>query len=296
MKNTYKGDTPSKKMARLTVWCAVDDAMRPGTFSRGKFLFLAGPDCADASVAIGLGAEPKNLTAVDRNKRTAAEAKWRFPAIRVRHADVLEVVEEEKNYFDFIFLDFCAQMTDAMFDTTALSLLEGLTKHGLLACGFLAGREQDTDGGVRGRLSKVKEELSGRPIPDLGLGVDATKYLARMVLFQRELLSRTRRYGFVPVPLEGFFYRSRREGESHGMPMCIYLARVLPCSPAAGDVALSAALAEPLQVRFIAPTTKELGSRAVQLEGLGYDPTLLLNVSRSTLAAWKAHATRGTYK
>ena len=300
---TFKGDTPGKKLARLETWRIIFDALGRDRFLSGRYLFLAGPDMGDASVLLGLGVPAERLVAVDYESVAASSAAYSFPQVTVHHEDVLHTIERactEKTTYDAIFLDFCAPIIESNLDTVGLAILEGLSRSGIVACTFLAGREQDSTGGKRASVlamrNRVEAALKNLSIEDRKKWEDAIPYLARLSVLQKELLQRTRPLGAVPVPLACIFYKSRSEGELKGMPMCTYIARSVMNSKLSIDDQLRVALEESPEIFFFDPSTKELGEYAVKLTELNYDPKLLLNATKGTVAAWKAHASRGTYK
>ena len=300
---SFKGDTPGKKLARLETWRIILDALGKDRFLSGRYLFLAGPDMGDASVLLGLGVPPERLLGVDYDGVAAASATWAFPQVKVLHEDVLHTVERarnEKSLYDAIFLDFCAPIIERNLDTIGLALLEGLNHYGIIACTLLAGREQDTKGGVRTEVlamrTRVETALQKLPVEDRQKWDDAVPYLARLSVLQKELLRRARVFGIVPVPIACVFYKSRSDDEYKGMPMCTYIARAIPNSNLSVEDQLRAALAHSPEIYFFDPTAKELGEYAAELVRLKYDPSLLLNATKGTVAAWKAHAARGTYK
>lgn len=275
---TYKGDTPPKKVARLQTWLLARTALGVTRFHREPHLVLAGPEAGDVSVALGLGAPPEHLYAVDWNKKAAMSAQGRFPGVHIQHGDVLDVLQEECSRFGIVFLDFCSQITDEVVRAAsagATALLRG----GLLACTFLVGREQA--GQERNVIMREKRDLD-RKVRGTARQ-EVLPYLARSAAFQRLLEAQSPTMRFAPLAL--IFYKSCSQRKIKGMPMCIYLTRPThiieehrPSRP---------------KYFFFTTTARELGAYAVELDQQ-HNAALLLNVSRGTVAAWKAHASRHT--
>lgn len=300
--NNFKGDTPPKKCARLELHFDVQEILGP-RYKNARQLFLAGPEAGDVSVALGLGAKPKNLVAVDRDKNTATKAKWRFPEVRIEHCDVLDIIEEQPGSFDFIFLDFCNQITENNLDTVALAAVEGLKhkEHSLIACTFMTGRENDVEAGsFRSRIlverAKLEKEINKLAPWRKELWLKSLSMLARVPIISQELLHRTRTSSCIVTPISLFFYVSPRKGQSGGMPICTYFAKVVKCNRYSIEKYAKEALEYIPEFHFFSETDKELGLHAVRLIEQGHDPSLVLNVSKGTVAAWRANATRGAYE
>ncbi len=293
---TYKGDTPPKKRARVETWFTIRDELG-SRFAKGRHLVLAGPDAGDISVALGLGVPVSGMLAVDRSKPAVTAARFRFPEADVQHCEVIDVLG--KGLFDSVFLDFCCPVMEAELDTAALAVSTSIRSGGVFACAFLAGREQDTAGGLRSRVLAVREKIeksvSYFPPERRKEWLPLIPYLARATVIDQELMARTRSAGWLPVPVAQFFYKSKEDGDYKGMPMCIYVARVLWHSRRSLHRETKKALETLPRLEFFNCTNRELGVYAMWLIEQGLNPALLLNVAETSVRAWKAHATRGTY-
>lgn len=281
-KTNYKGDSPAKKVVRFKVWDLIADQLD----AKGRALVLAGPEGADIGVALSLGFTPKQLTAVDNNKKCITATKWRYPQVRALHADVRDLVERES--FNFIFLDLCGPLTEDSLKTAAHVAVNGLkATHGYLAFTFMCGRESPASPihkaifTWQAAMSKDRNKQRKKTIAQR----------SRMKVVQSNLLRLVRKSNCVIVPKEFWFYQSEvGDGE---LPMGVFLCQVLPANRYAKDSSgTEANQANPLMHMV---SGADLPSVASAVLKRGIDPTLGLNASKGTVAAWKAHATRGTY-
>jgi hypothetical protein len=276
----YRGDTLPKKIVRARVWETVHRKMR--TFRNKRFLALAGHEAADVGVAVALGAEPSNIVLVDKSKKAANSAQWRYPDVQVFTGELEDVLDKQQ--FDFAFLDFCSQMTDSTLTLAGLTVTECLLKsQGYLAVTFLCGREQPADP-VYEKIFRVQASL-----PEQNRA-----QLSRAVVVQREIQKRVRRSSITTVPIAHWFYNSDSD-KSH-LQMGVYLCQVLSASRIDKDKANEIANKARATTTFVSElSTTEMVDEIYRLEDAGLDPCLVLNMSKGTVAAYKAHATRGTY-
>lgn len=300
----YKGDTLAKKLARLETWQTARDLLGEKRFQRGPHLFLVGPTGADASVAVGLGASLGELVAVDHDANIVESAHWRWPGLDIRHEDAINTVSDRvlnKLGFNFVFLDFCAQMLDDNIDAVGLALVEGLNEYGVVAAAFQASREMPKDGEYHGEILKARDvitkQLEQMPREERDNWEPLLPALSRFPVFRRALIERTSCHGMVPVPVSVIFYKSKTEGDHHGMGMCCFIVQGVPCTPRdENDPHLIEAWTRRPRFHFIDPTPSDFGLRVDALARHGQDPAMLFDLTKGTVAAYKANATRGTYQ
>lgn len=85
MGKEFKGDTPTKRLARVEVYAAACLALRAAHRdpARGRYLALAGADAAEVGVLRHMvGASPGNVLFVDENKKGLDAAIRRWPGVQ----------------------------------------------------------------------------------------------------------------------------------------------------------------------------------------------------------------------
>ena len=78
MESEYKKESPSKKIARKTVYKELEAVCGRQRFVKGPHLVIAGSEGGDVSVLLGMGVDPSGIYAVDIDKHALAAAKDRF--------------------------------------------------------------------------------------------------------------------------------------------------------------------------------------------------------------------------
>jgi hypothetical protein len=78
MEREYKKESPSKKIARKTVYKELETVCGRRRFVNGPHLVIAGSEGGDISVLLGMGVDPQGIYAVDIDKHALAAAKDRF--------------------------------------------------------------------------------------------------------------------------------------------------------------------------------------------------------------------------
>lgn len=253
------------------------------SFENRNFLALAGPEGADVGCACALGADPKRVVLVDKNKKSADHSQWRYPDAHVFHGHLEDILEHRQ--FGFAFLDFCSQMTDNTLTLAALTVTECLMEQdGFLAITFQCGREQPDDPVYQ----RVLQEARGLP-------EENKAQLSRAIVMRSELQRRVRRSYCTTVPIGFWFYQSY---VGKGMlPMGVYLCQTHKSSRINWDRANDKANKARPTYEFISDMPAgELVDEIYRLEDQGIDPTLMLNISKGSVAAYKANVTRGSYK
>lgn len=105
MSDTYKGESPGKKLARMQFWGSVALALGD-RFYRKKHLVLASQHGGDISVLVGLGVDPRNVIAVDLRPDAVAACKARWPTATVKCRDVRMAAQDHRKELASVFLDF----------------------------------------------------------------------------------------------------------------------------------------------------------------------------------------------
>lgn len=166
---TFRGDSRSKKSARLRVWELIQKTIGTKAFLRGPHLFLASHEGGDASTLRGLGVPDKSMIAVDIDAEALSQFLKHYPHVPARNQDVAYVLGDVTN-LESVFLDFSSQVSDQTLNKVRFAL-RAVKPNGVVACTFAIGREKQWNGSKSGsckaRLRVVEEflqkELSYKP-------------------------------------------------------------------------------------------------------------------------------------
>ena len=270
-------DTYRKKLSRLLYWEKVEQIL--GNIDGFVFLALAGPDAGDLSTLLGLGAEMEQVVLVDKDAKAVESSKWKFPKADVRHGELLEVVGKDEK-FDAVFLDFCSNLKPEVFDYLAEVVKSHLAEGGVFGINILSGREA---GEMRETLDKAGISLRGQYTDK---SESAYPYLTRCAILHEQL---TERLGWSPEPALVINYASIGK-DRQGVPMLTVLYK-----KAKGKKSFVPRSYESM-LQTISVDEPAFRKDALELAKKRDRVDLLLNIPRGTLAAWKAHDTRGTYK
>lgn len=306
----YIGETPIKKMARLVYWTNVERLMGSSFRSR-KHVFLASEHAGDANTLLAMDVPPDNIVAVDCDPRACAKASRQFPQIRVLHSDIVKVLEAWTGYHPgSVYLDFCSELCPRTVKTVdrVVSLAQGSS---VLGINLLKARE-------KGRYRRYVQDMAVRLDSDRRVFKDARRLDLSGNNYEgsyREKLSKWQtgsrflleaqggkmlsRHAALITSLECYTGQTRvpaiRSILSYqtNSPMAIGIYELVWRSKlmAPGIDARSDGL-----IGTIMPHTMADVRDLCLNETLGPRTAQLLNVSPATLAAWKAHATRGTYE
>lgn len=265
----YRGESPQKRLARLTFWTLVCRALGRKKFLKGRYAVLASREAGDVSVLLGMGVPLKNIVCFDWNGREAAGARLRYPGLVIHEGDVVDEIQRYPKWsFTAAFLDFCSPATNEYLTRVSFVARHYVRLRGLIGCGFFIGREVSTLKKIIGLRSHFEKRLE-----------DSTDWsgrfavLARGALIESELISRLR--PTFPQTLSFLYYQSKTE-LSKGQPMCLHLARLV-----GGRCKTSPS------IHHFDQTEKELRSYAKQLvEETGDAAPLLLNASVERVRAW----------
>lgn len=263
---TVRGESPAKKLVRLQCWRAA--ARIVPRFYHQPTLSLASAEAGDVSVLLGLGCHPAKVHAVDKDHHAAAAAGWKFPEVSVHHTDVFDYAKKTPTSFGAVFLDFCGPLRESTVRSCKRLVGEKVTQNGTVALGLLVGREQgDICIRVRSLLQTYEEN----------------SFAARTHLICEALRD---------AKLElthGWCYRSDSE-QRYGKTMSVFLFRRTRVTPPGVERQLRSAY-----LSTVAATPYEVAATALALDDAGERADLLLNISKRSVAAYKAHRTRNTY-
>lgn len=168
-RSTYRGDSQTKKSARLRVWEVIRLAL-PKEFMQGPHVFLASKEGGDASTLRGMDVPDSAMLAVDCDAAALREFERRYPEIPNRNTDVAYALRDMEKTPASIFLDFSSQVSDQTFNKVQFALRH-LEKGKVLACTFAIGREKHWNGNgdapceerIRMVESFVQQELGYKP-------------------------------------------------------------------------------------------------------------------------------------
>lgn len=308
--STYKGDSPAKKLARVEFW----RRLVPTIPKEGRIVVLASREMGDYGVlkALGYGAR---VVAVDRDSVAAAAAAAKFPEADVRLGDVAHVVSELTESVAVAFLDFCAPLSPHTY-ATSRDVVDLMPDGSLFAVGLLRGREQDMR--VTAPLPappswnrKKRRRLGSQYGRDFVREVMTVKTSTLHDQSARGLLANNIKWegrekeppwhgSYKRAALFGLTIRATRRlvmqrtvsyhsrGNTNGVPMT-YAAYVVDTS------GRSAAATTLDHHQHVVGGMAEVRLAAISLSVEGLDSALMLNLPPGTVAAWKAHETRGTY-
>lgn len=235
-------------------------------------LVLTGPTAGDISCALAVGIPAPNIWAIDQRKEYVVNAKFAYPACVHKHVSLDALIKYARSRvanvpkFDFVCLDLCGPLTPK-----TLTLLGQVFKHlvapdGYLSLTFMCGRECPNKSYYKNIAWWVKREG-----PQVG----------RWYHLLGEFIRRRMR----PVHAEHtWFYTSVTGASISGLPMGVALLRKKDgLSPHSSS-------------REFIPPKAGIPDLLFTANVIGDKAAALLNVPPGTLAAWRAHATRGTYE
>jgi hypothetical protein len=313
--DTYKGESPSKKMARAKYWRAVKREMGD-RFHTTTHVVLASREGGDISALKAFGVADSNIVAVDRVQEAAEACAAKWPGIEVVHGDIADVVEKRKDRVGSVLIDFCGPIC-AETVLTGRRVLRALNYKSVFGWALLKGREQGdvvvNDGSPmcrrerramlasnRNHLKKAPNtfrvmtemmatgKVSAKTLVSLS-GEDVGDNMARVYAYLTAVhATRTDRWRGITEPKLLVLYQSQT-ATSRGVPMMM----VMSVKHREDERGVNRA-ANPNVMKLNNMTDEMVRAYAVS-EAADADPALLLNIKPSTVAAWKAHATRGTY-
>lgn len=300
--DTYKGESVGKKLARNRLWQTVVQRLGPDRAASSSYVVLASREGGDISVLKSYSIPDKRVIAVDRCAEAAAACRSKWPDANVVVGDVVDSVSKRT---DVLFLDFCAPLCAETLATVRLCL-DRMPLGAFFAVAFLKGRESSAPlsmakPGVVNRRERraMRSRLAsstriGSTFADALIGDGTTSARASLAepggRFLPVVLATPP--GKVCWFLASYTYQSDT-AHARGVPMQISLFELTSCKRL--DQFRSKRV--PVDIAHCESDPLELREKAVELADR-YDvrrAALALALPTSTVAAWKAHATRGTY-
>lgn len=311
VEDPYKGDSPGKKHARFEYWCEVQRMMGVDKMKKVKHLILVSRVAGDIPILKLLDVPFRNIIAVDRNPQAAFEAQEKWPSVKVICGDVVKVAAEYKRQIGSAFLDFCD-----FIDNDYVSRIEkiarlGMANESVIGCTFLCGREKDPN--LIDTILRSKEYLKDYKVAEADRAA-----LARGSILGARLFRDGLKFSMMLRPMALLHYVSATK-DNKGLPMASMLIRA-DRYPGASQMKMNERAAREYSVDGEKPGTLGIGikklrdcnvseddfrkavlQRIDELELLGDQESadlvpMAYNLSPGTIAAWKAHRTRGTYE
>jgi hypothetical protein len=325
--DTYKGETLGKKIARAWFWIVVREYLGE-RFLTGHHLVLASREGGDVGVLKAMGVRPELIIAAEINKKAADEFSSKHPDVKTFNADVNTAASAPglRKSVVCAHLDFCSWYTPRVRATAIRVARFAVAERGVLSIGVMKGREQ---GALRDELSlataRMQKFIKHQCRRDRFTGDDfeASKraLLRSATTIARENFIRSDlRRGLEDGPsvslvsLCSIGYDSGRTPMLHSVHVVRrhFSRRKLEkiCATWEQEVrgaqeATARDTADFINVdnHTVPNGSWEMGEggplKAVQMAALcerrGLDAAGILNVRPSRLAAWRAHATRGSY-
>lgn len=261
---SYIGETPVKKMARVMFWNTVATIVGGG-FRSGHYVALASAVAGDAATLKGMGVQAKNITLVDIDASACERASRIHPDVEVVNDSVLNVAKRWSGRFHptAVYLDYCSHLTPSMVGEIASMFGEFWCGTKVVGVNLLKGRE-------KGAVHELLHRMRKGEMPTWQKAADRHAVLFSLV--NHLLAERGRRTWIWPKHV--FTYTTRS-------PMAIGVFEVKPLRPA-----------KDWQVIDLPPVTADM----IRDMCLGSEEwAAQLNVPPTTLAAWRAHRTRGSY-
>lgn len=139
--SNYKGDTPSKAVARVTFWSALNHIFPKRSPESLRAFVLSSKYSGDVSFLTAQGVLQKNILACDVDPKAIAATRRRFPGVRVYFGDYVSASKRYTRQFDAVFLDTTSIMSKALARTMVESAFRLAASHALIGFAFVLGRE-----------------------------------------------------------------------------------------------------------------------------------------------------------
>jgi len=300
---TYKGDSPGKKLARTIFWNEMAEKKILEHDRRNTVLTLCGSG-GDSRTLQGLGF-PRGTVVSAELDRTALDSYAEVAGLNplriirgdelvstlvdgkselVLHHDVRDtasLLQVAKVKADVIFLDFCSPLLQRNVQCALRCAQRCLRPGGVLALGFMYGREQ-------------KSNKTGRLVSNLRNHVDNAPE-QRVLAVEYMMRKEEKRFGLRLNYMMSVAYSSVTEG-SKGVPM-LYVG----WKRVGSGMAPLRGIPKGEPYCRIFGSFKEIETRLRDLvldmsSRVGTEPVAaMFSLSPGTIAAWKAHRTRGSY-
>lgn len=314
--DTYKGESPSKKMARLGYWRAVRGVLR-GRFKKTKHVVLASREGGDIGVLLALGVPKENIIAVDLVESAAKACSEKWPGVEVVCGDVADVVEARASEVGSVFLDFCSPISTGTVQV-GRRILRALRYDSIFGVALLKGREHgEVEINEGGRMNR-RERRATKAMRRRGGEAEAEAHMMRWTsvgkVSAHEMIKETtdedERSGYGRAKAFLAAVHAARHDQWHGMTNAHLVIDYQSVTKESRGVPMTIALCVKERSKIetyrryqhkyryaqMRKFTDEMVRAFAVSPASGPTPHLLLNVDKATIAAWKAHANRGTYE
>lgn len=280
----YLGESDAKRLARLMLYQRVAELQPSIPKSRQHVLTLCGPQPAEIGCLRYLHElAPSQVTLVDTNPKGLEEAHTAWPGVNTHHGPIDEALDHTKRGVSFMNLDFMGYVNDDRLATVSKAskyMLPG----GIVSYTFFRGREAPG----KAHWNQVLETPTTREGSSLP-ALDEKRFVYNCKALQENL-------GPTYEPIFMLRYDARHEVKhSRHSPMGVLALQNVDSGGAQMRATQSMAgikngrLDKPdTWLRYKALALIHLGKTAREVEAM-------INVPVGTIAAWKAHETRGTY-
>lgn len=296
--DSYKGESPGKKLARWEFWGRQRVALGEREWSGGRHAFLASREGGDVSVLEGLGIKAEKMQAIERNSKAADAFADRHPSVPLFRGEAGVFCEREHHSLTTLLLDFCTYPDDQLVRLVARAM-RSIRTGGRIGVGLLRGREKGTARRLLARAQEIAPRLA-KYEDDL---IEPQALDGRDFAFV-EAVNRIAASDRTWFALAGTVYYHSRTSQGQGVPMMVVTGEI--CR-AAKTLPLRWFVKESQNGRRLSRTFEDDGvwktevdeeilrANALGMAEAGLDAAKLLNLPAGTVAAWKAHASRGTY-
>jgi hypothetical protein len=305
-KYTYQDDGLAKKLVRFELWTVLSEILGE-RFMQGRHLVLSSHEAGDVSTLLGLGVPPNHIVAVDTDRGALACAKKKFPEVDFRHADITEVAKTHQHKFLTAHVDLCSTISE---DTikTIVGTLPALRNNSFLGIAFMMGREKED---AASRIEREKNKIArkrehGKDDATRGYNVNR---MARIRVLASRLDGICASNRIAIRPMWAKFYLSGGK-KRKGVPMAYTLFSVVRATKKEPFGAFIDRVRK-TESEWIPSTTlagslsndpwylnideKALRDFCLRMNKSAAQISLLLNIPKMRVAAWKAHRTMGTY-
>jgi hypothetical protein len=309
MADTYAGDSPNKKHARLMFWSKVLANLHRANMN-GFFLVLASREGGDISTLMGFGVPPEQIIAVDleREALEICDEKLRreFPSYvgyKLVHGDVCDVARSLKNRAAAVFLDFCNYLSPDVSKMSADCVDRAAMMNAMVGVGFMRGRERVIG---KGMIERARSEVAiAQAAPSNQEFASRLEYALKDVPQDDEYVPNDGRHhalwldvgeratGWNVMPLGAILYQGT-------VPMTYAVGKKVPCGYASKMSTFELQQQMIVKVRPRQGDDDEMALKRSIVENAkvhGAEKSALMhNVSKKTVVAYVAHASRGSYK
>lgn len=314
MSGEYRGETNAKRVARLILGRSIQQQLASvTTSSRPKAICLAG-DGGDARMLRALGMPVADIVCVDRDEAALRKVSLLVPGADFRLGDIRTVIGTlADDSLCCALLDFCGHVTRTVRFTVRL-IARKLQVPGFLSVTYLRGRETLTTAGIReGKRCWDGQEHLLRPDEKMQayrewygaqiagivtqnrnwaetIYVLGAAHRDRVAIRVHGARSPTNVHPNRCPAVDGSWWLDERDlilYHSGHSPMCIVSFGLSRSMPQPGEHVVVKTSKCESELRIWAMKNPELTAQRVADS---------LNLPVGTIAAWRAHATRGTYK